>query len=456
MRILVVDDEKRMVESLIEYLKIEGIEAFAAQDGLEARRQLEDSAFDGVVTDLRMPRLSGLELLAWIKDEGPPVPVIMMSAHGDVKDAVAAMKLGAYDYLIKPFDPDELVLRLRKAVAGARATSRLEAGSRRFGDGGGLIGESPAMKEVLRLIERAAPSMANILLTGESGTGKEVAAQLIHEKSGREGSFVPINAGAVPENLLESELFGHEKGAFTGADTRRTGLFEAAQGGTLFLDEIGDMPLHLQVKLLRVIQERKVMRLGASRGIPIDVRILAATNQDLEIAVRDGGFREDLYYRLNVIRLRLPPLSERTGDIGILAGFFLRKFSAEMGRRVRGMSQDALALLESYPFPGNVRELENAMERALILADGEILEARDFGFAQKPALPGRGRGEEPEEPAARSLAEIEKRAIVASLKHNAWHREKSAAELGITRRTLLNKVKDYRIEVPGRFQDAPD
>lgn len=450
MRVLVVDDEKRMVESLSGYLKLEGIECATASDGSEAVRLVEESFFDAVVTDLRMPGMDGLAFLRWAKEEGPALPVIVISAHGEVKDAVEAMKLGAYDYLVKPFDPDELVLRLRKAVSERKAQGRLEAGKRREGGKTELVGESSAIKEVLRLIDKAAPSGATILITGESGTGKEVAARIVHERSGRDGPFVPINVGAVPENLLESELFGHEKGAFTGAEARKLGLFEAAQGGTLFLDEIGDLPIHLQVKVLRAIQERKVQRLGATRSLPVDIRFVAATNRDLETEVREGRFREDLYYRLNVIRIRMPSLRERPGDIGLLAGFFLRKFSGELGRKIEGMSPEALALLELHSFPGNVRELENAIERAMILADGAVLETRDFHLVG--GLGDRGGNPEPRDyfAVARSLEEVERTAIEAALKRNGWHREKSASELGITRRTLLNKVKDYGIVIPGR------
>jgi len=450
MRVLVVDDEKRMVESLSGYLKLENIECATASDGSEAARLVEESFFDAVVTDLRMPGMDGLAFLRWVKEEGPALPVIVISAHGEVKDAVEAMKLGAYDYLVKPFDPDELVLRIRKAVSERKAQGRLEAGKRREGGKTELVGESPAIKEVLRLIDKAAPSGATILVTGESGTGKEVAARLIHERSGRDGPFVPINVGAVPETLLESELFGHEKGSFTGAEARKLGLFEAAQGGTLFLDEIGDLPIHLQVKVLRAIQERKIQRLGATRTLPVDIRFVAATNRDLETEVREGRFREDLYYRLNVIRIRMPSLRERPGDIGLLAGFFLRKFSGELGRKIESMSPEALSLLESHSFPGNVRELENAIERAMILADGAVLESRDFHLVG--GLGGREEGREPRDyfAVARSLEEVERTAIEAALKRNGWHREKSAQELGITRRTLLNKVKDYGIAIPGR------
>ncbi len=441
-----------MIESLREYVAAEGIEASVADDGLAAKRLLGEDAFDAVVTDLRMPGLDGLGLLRWIREEGPPIPVVIISAHGDVRDAVEAMKLGAYDYLVKPFDPDELVIRLRKAVGERRTSLRLAAGKLRFDEGGGLVGESPAMVEVVRLIEKVAPTASTVLITGESGTGKEVAARLVHERSRRDGSFVPVNLGALPETLLESELFGHEKGAFTGADARKPGLFETAHAGTIFLDEIGELPLHLQVKLLRVIQERKVQRLGGLQGIPIDARLVAGTNRDLETEMRAGRFREDLYYRINVIRIRMPPLREREGDRALLAGFFLKKLSAELGRKVEGISPEALGLLERHDFPGNVRELENAIERALILSDGPQLEARDFQFF----IAGAKIGMSPRDVDAvqpRSLDELEKRAIAEALQRNGYRREKSAAELGITRRTLLNKIKEYGLVIPDSARD---
>ena len=459
MRVLIVDDEERMTESLREYLASEGIDAAVAGEGRAATRLLGEEAFDAVVSDLRMPGMGGLELLRWVKEEGPGIPLIVISAHGELRDAVEAMKLGAYDYLVKPFDPDELVIRLRKAVAERRSALRLAAGQLRFGQGGGLVGESPAIVEVLRLIGKAAPTASTVLITGESGTGKEVAARLLHERSGREGPFVAVNLGAIPENLMESELFGYEKGAFTGAETRKAGLFETAHSGTIFLDEIGELPLHLQVKLLRAIQERKVQRLGALQGIPIDARLVAATNRDLEAEVRSGRFREDLYYRINVIRIRMPALREREGDRTLLAGFFLKKLSGELGRKVEGISPDALRILEVHDFPGNVRELENAIERALILAEGPVLQPRDFQFfipragadagGGAGADAGLGHGALP----PMSLAELERRAIAAALERNAYHREKSAAELGITRRTLLNKIKSYGLEPPASIRD---
>ncbi len=452
MKVLIVDDEKRLARSLADFLEPEAVEVSIAHDGISGKKLLEDEPFDAVVTDLRMPGLDGLDLLRWIRESGPSLPVIVISAHGEVRDAVLAMKLGAYDYLVKPFDPDELLMRLQKAVTGRNAQSSLEAGRRK--DGGlDLVGESHGMREVIKLVNRAAPSLATILVTGESGTGKEVVAKMIHAVSARQGAFVPVNMGALPEQLMESELFGYEKGAFTGADSRKAGLFETAHGGTLFLDEIGEIPLHLQVKLLRAIQDRKVQRLGGLKGIPFDARIVAATNKNLEAEVREGRFREDLYYRINVIRISLPPLRERRGDIPLLAGHFLDRISAELGRKIHGIAPDALALLQDHGFPGNVRELENAIERAVILADGPTLQARDFVFFGDDSRNARRSGPNGEEvipDRIRSLAELERDAIEKSLKRNSFHRERTAEELGITRRTLLNKIHEYDLPVPER------
>ncbi|MDA8411103.1 MAG: sigma-54 dependent transcriptional regulator [Treponema sp.] len=443
MKALIVDDERGITSSLVEFLALDGIEAVPAANANTALVLLGETTFDVVVSDLRMPGMDGLGLLARIREMGFGLPFIMMSAHGEVKDAVAAMKGGAWDYLIKPFDPEELVLRIRKAVAERRALDKLAVGMRGLPEGQGLVGESPAMLAVRKLIAKAAPSPATILLTGESGTGKEVAARSIHSQSGREGPFVAINIGALPETLLESELFGHEKGAFTGADSRRPGLFEAAQGGTLFLDEIGELPLHLQVKLLRAIQERKVQRLGSTTGVPVDVRFLAATNRDLEAEVTSGRFREDLYYRINVVRINLPPLREREGDRSLLAGHFFTLLTRRLGRKLEGISPGALSVIEAHSFPGNVRELENLIERAIILAEGPRLEAADFSLGRRGPDPTSSSENSP-----KTLAELEHQAIVAALLRNHWHREHSASELGITRRTLLNKMKDYGIEAP--------
>lgn len=455
MKILIVDDEKQLVMSLKDYFEPDGIEADIALDGKTGRQRLEEHPYDALVSDLRMPGLNGMELLRWVKEEGPNIPVIMMSAHGEIRDAVEAMKIGAYDYLVKPFDPDELLIRIKKAVENHRLSLSFRAGTSGKKGAGGMIGESPKIKEIIHMLEKAAPSLATILLTGESGTGKEVAARMIHSLSKREGPFVPINMGAFPEHLLESELFGYEKGAFTGADARKQGLVESAQGGTLFLDEIAELPLHLQVKLLRVLQERKVQRLGSLKGTPIDLRVVAATNRNLEEELKLGKFREDLYYRINVIRVRLPPLRERSEDIPLLAGAFLAQFSSNMGRKIEGISQEALNLLMGHDFPGNVRELENSIERACILSDSAILQPRDFDFIAARRVPEKAQiPEMPEKNKApigpKTLEEIEKETIMVALARNSYHREKTAAELGITRRTLLNKIKEYDLDNAGK------
>ena len=340
--------------------------------------------FDALVLDLRMPVMDGLAVLEWLRDAGPPVPTIVISAYGEVNDAVAAMKLGARDYLVKPFDPEELLLRLRRLFAESSLASQAEAGrlaargsGRRRRDVDRRRGEDARGRS---LVERVAPTPSTVLITGESGTGKEVIARLVHALSATpNGPFVAINIGGIPDTLLESELFGYEKGAFTGAADRKRGMLELASRGTLFLDEIGDMPMALQVKLLRVLQERRVQRLGGTTAIPINARIVAATNRDLEALLKEGKFREDLYYRLNVIRIQVPPLRERREDIPRLAGLFLEKLNRERGRKVSGLEPDALARLQAYAFPGNVRELENRIERAHHPLRGGPISARDLG-----------------------------------------------------------------------------
>jgi two-component system response regulator AtoC len=438
MRVLIVDDEKNLRESIASYLALEKIEVREAENGLSAQRILEEEAFDCIVLDLKMPGMSGLEFLSWLRDEGPSVPAVMISAFGNIEDAVKAMKLGASDYLVKPFDPDELVMRVNRAVT----ESRMKRQASIIPSPQSEETESRLMKDIHKLADRAAPSDSTILITGESGTGKEVLARRIHEKSRRAaGPFIPINLGGIPENLVESELFGYEKGAFTGAERRKEGMFEFASGGTLFLDEVGDMPLHLQVKLLRVIQDRKIQRLGGTQVIPIDVRLVAATNKDLAAMVSEKSFREDLYYRLNVIHVKLPPLRDRREDIPLLVGSLMRKLSARAGKKISGISEEALSLLQVYSFPGNIRELENLVERAIILCEGDILAARDFSLPE---------GRRPEREARQgTLAELEREAIRASLLRNEGRKIETANELGISRRTLLNKIKEYAFIRPG-------
>lgn len=457
MRILVIDDEKNLRESIVEYLALERIEAAAASSGEEGQILLQKEVFDAVVLDLKMPGISGIELLQWIRNAGPEVPVIMMSAFGEVQDAVNAMKLGARDYLVKPFDPEELVLRLKRIEEEQSLRRKVLSQS----EGEGWVGESPAILQIRKLVEKVAPTQSTILITGESGTGKEVVAREIHRLSTRKnGPFVPVNLGGIPDTLVESELFGYERGAFTGADRRKEGMFEIASSGTLFLDEIGDMPIHLQVKLLRAIQERKIQRLGGTGFIPIDVRIIAATNRDLETKVKGGSFREDLFYRLNVIRVHLPPLRDRREDIPLLAVHFLEKVLQNMGVPAKRLSPEALEALQEYSFPGNIRELENMVERACILAEGEVILPRDLGISPKasPSIPGSGNtlhqaldfGEPETKPKSQektlNIKELEREAILEALRKNKGNRTKAARDLGFTRRTLLNKIKEYGIE----------
>lgn len=437
MRVLIADDEKNIRESIAAYIQAEGIETATAADGAQARAMLESEAFDGLVLDLRMPREDGLSVLAWLQESGPMVPAIVISAYGDVQDAVQAMKLGARDYLVKPFDPEELILRLRRLLAEKTLAGQVETGRRAAEGVGGSdswIGEGEKMRAVRVLVEKVAPTSSTVLITGESGTGKEVVARLLHSLSANpQGPFAAINIGGIPDSLLESELFGFERGAFTGAVERKRGMLELASSGTLFLDEIGDMPLPLQVKLLRVLQERKIQRLGGTSSIPLNARIIAATNRVLETLLREGKFREDLYYRLNVIRIELPPLRERREDIPALAGFFVEKLNREMGRKIKGLDPEALARLRAYDFPGNIRELENRIERAYILCSSDLIATRDLGepFTAGSRPPKQG-----------TLRDQERELIDRTLVKTGGNRTRAAAELGISRRTLLNKLKE--------------
>jgi two-component system response regulator AtoC len=439
MRVLVVDDEKNIRESIRRYLDTENIESVVAENGLSAKRLLQEQVFSAGIVDLRMPGMDGLQLLKWMRAEGPRLPLIMISAYGEVQDAVEAMKLGAQDYVVKPFDPEELIVRLKKIVENQRLRDQIELESRVEQPGIEALGKTAGMLEISRIILKVADTPSTVLITGESGTGKEVVARLIHSLSSRsDGPFIPVNVGGIPESLLESELFGYERGAFTGAERRKIGLFEVASGGTLFLDEIGEMSVNLQVKLLRVLQDGRVQRLGATDLIPVDARILAATNQDLPARVRDKTFREDLYYRLNVVHVAVPPLRERLEDLPLLIGRLLGRLNRKLGKSVREIDPQVLEQLQRYSFPGNVRELENLLERAMIFADGDTLTAADL------ALP---RGEVSASLPRATLERLEKQAIVESLHRWEGNRTKAAAELGITRRTLLNKIRHFGIDL---------
>jgi two-component system response regulator AtoC len=446
MKVLIVDDERNIRESLKKYLSLEQIDSAAAETGESAIRSLEREAFDAVLLDLKLPGISGQEVLAWINSRGIGSPVIMISAHGQIADAVAALKAGAKDYLVKPFDPAEMVIRLRNLVEDKRRENSLEAEKRVAGGENRLIGESQAMREISEQIDRLALSDVTALITGESGVGKEIVAREIHRRgSYAREPFAAINIGGIHEGLMESELFGHEKGAFTGAFARKQGLFELAGRGSIFLDEIGEMPLPLQVKLLRVLQERKIRRLGGNDDIPVNARIISATNRDIEALVREGKFREDLYYRLNVFRLAIPPLRDRPEDIPLLAEHLLKKLGSRMGRPLPALGAGAAEKLRNYPFPGNVRELENVLERALIYRESGDIEAGDIDLR----LPGvsAAAGTEGEHGAAPSLEHIEREAIRRALTRSRGNRTRAATELGVSRKTIINKIKIYGLDL---------
>src|SRR5438094_144126 len=378
-RVLVVDDERSMRELLAIMLKQAGHDVTVADGGEAAIRALQSNTFDLVITDLRMRQVDGLAVLRATKEHSPQTVVLVVTAFASTETAVEAMKLGAYDYLTKPFKLDEIKLTIANALERKRLQDENQALKRQLRRERGFesfIGKSRQMLDIFDTIRKAAESDSTVLVTGESGTGKELVARAFHDESPRRnGPFVSVNCGAIPETLMESELFGHVKGAFTGAVAETIGLFSAAAGGTLFLDEITEVPSSVQVKLLRAIQEREIRRVGDTRDVKVDVRLIAASNRDVAKAVADGALREDLFYRLNVIPVHLPPLRERREDISLLAAHFVRKISDELGKSVKGVSPEALAILENYRWPGNIRELENVIERALVLGSGDILEA---------------------------------------------------------------------------------
>ncbi|GHV95538.1 sigma-54-dependent Fis family transcriptional regulator [Spirochaetia bacterium] len=474
MRVLIVDDEKNIRESLGKYLRLEKIDSLGAESGEVALEYLAKESFDAVILDLKLPGMSGQAVLEHMQQQGISPPAIMISAHGEIPDAVQALKSGAKDYLVKPFDPAELIIRLRFLVENKRRENVLEVAVRTSSAAGGslLLGQSPLIRRLSDQIDKIAGSDVTVLITGESGAGKEVAAREIHARSPNSGEpFVAVNIGGIHEGLMESELFGHEKGAFTGAAGRKQGLFELAGRGCLFLDEIGEMPMPLQVKLLRVLQDRKTRRLGGVSDIPINARIISATNQDIESLIKEGRFREDLYYRLNVFRITLPPLRERREDIPLLAEHFLAGHS---GRARANLSPEALDKLVHYSFPGNVRELENILERALIYCEDLIIRDKDIDLHESgaPAIIGSaqpmaaldGASAHTAEPApgggipgaaytaanaatgTETLDQIERQAIIDALARCSGNRTRAAELLGVSRKTILNKLKLYNLE----------
>ncbi|MCA1905011.1 MAG: sigma-54 dependent transcriptional regulator [Desulfarculus sp.] len=446
-RILVVDDEKNYLVVLDALLSEAGYDVLTAAGGTRALAVLEEEEPDLLITDMRMPRLSGLELMAQVKQMHPDLPVIVMTAFGTVENAVEAMKLGAVDYIMKPFENQELLLTVEKALKLRRlvAQNRLLREDASRGRGfGSIVGDSRPMRQIFELVEKVAATKATVLITGESGTGKELIARAIHQRSPRaEEPFVPVNCMALSETLLESELFGHEKGAFTGAVGRRKGRFELADKGTLFLDEVGEIAPSLQVKLLRVLQERTFERVGGNQPLSVDVRIVAATNRDLAQAVAAGQFREDLFYRLNVVRLELPPLRERKEDLPALVAHFVRRYAAEVGRNPPGVSPEAMQLIYDYAWPGNVRELENALERAVIMSGAEI-RPQDLPLEVRPAAAEVGAPGLPQDMTINEAVEdLERRMILRALEQAGGVAAHAAEALGLTKSNLAYKMKKY-------------
>jgi two-component system response regulator HydG len=447
--VLVVDDDPAHRTMLRTLLAGWGYAVIEADDGSSAIDRVHEKAFDLILMDIRMIKVSGLEALGEIKAFNPAIPVIIMTAYSSVESAVEAMKNGAYDYLTKPLDFDELRLTMERAMEHSqlREENRLlrETLGAHF-DTQNIIGTSPAMMRLMETVAQVATSEATVLITGESGTGKEMIAGAIHFNSLRkDGPFVKINCAAITETLLESELFGHEKGAFTGAYRRKEGRFRQAHGGTLFLDEVSEMSLAMQAKLLRVLQDREITRVGGEEVMKVDVRIIAATNKDLITEIHAGRFRDDLYYRLNVVAIAMPPLRERREDIPLLAQHFLEQFSETNRKRIKGFTPQAMDRLLRYEWPGNVRELMNAVERAVVLARADYLNEQEFPLIPREAGPegaipigSYGSGDFP-------LDEVEKTTILRTLELSNGNKSEAARRLGITRRTLHKKLKTYGV-----------
>jgi len=451
-RILIIDDEESFRHMLSVILKKEGFDVETAPDGEEGMQKLMMNPYDQILCDIRMPRMDGLDFLKEFQKANIEATIIMMSAYGTVDTAIEAMKLGAYDYISKPFKPDEIILTLKKADERERLrreNERLRKEINREYGFENIVSKNENMQKIFDVIKKVAPYKSTILIMGESGTGKELVAKALHYSSDRSQSpFIPVNCGAIPENLLESELFGHAKGAFTDAIRTKKGLFEEADGGTLFLDEIGELPLQLQVKLLRVLQDGEIRRVGEAKSIKIDVRIVAATVKDLIREVNEGRFREDLFYRLNVFPIHLPPLRERKEDIPMLVTHFIKKYNIAIGKNVVGIHPKALEVLLNYRWFGNVRELENTIERAIVLADGSDIEKDNLpidiqGFQEKVQLP----------PIAEENYSIKKASkimeinlIQKALEKTKGNHTHAARLLEISHRALLYKIKEYGLE----------
>lgn len=448
--ILIIDDEETQRSILKGYLEKKGYKIYSASSGTEGIDLIRRNMIDIVLSDYKMPDKTGLEVLETVKEINPEISFVILTAYGTIENAVKAMRLGAFDYISKPVDLDELDLLLERIIENKNLKSEILLLKNQLKEKfkiDSFISQSPKMEEVLSIAARSAGSKATVLITGESGTGKEVLAKAIHYASSRKDKpFVAVNIPALPETLLESELFGHEKGAFTGADKAKKGRFELADGGTIFLDEIGDIPLNLQVKLLRVLQEHQIERVGSVENINIDVRIIAATHQNLEQKIKDGSFREDLYYRLNIVSLYLPPLRERKEDILPLIDHFVEKYSKENNKKKLSLSKEAVDLLIKYNFPGNVRELENAIERAVVLCRSDVITVNDLpnvikGFkAEKEMVTNENTS------LIEQVEALEKKLIFDALSKTNGNQSQAGRMLGLTERNLRYKMQKYEIK----------
>ena len=455
-RLLIVEDEKILRENLQVMFGEHGYQAEVAPNGSEAIRRLEQDHFDLVITDMKMPDADGLEVLRKARQVDDNTLVVVMTAFGSVESAVNAMRFGAYDYIQKPFDVDELEMKIMRAFDHQRETRQLEALKAVEGDKPAIVSESGEMKQVLAVVQRVARSKATVLITGETGTGKEKVADAIHSGSWRaEHNLVKVNCAAIPEDLIESELFGHERGAFTGALRRKTGRFELADEGTLFLDEISSMSPRTQAKLLRVLQDQQFERVGGERTMKVDVRVVAATNRDLLEAIDRGEFRNDLFHRLSVVNIRIPPLRERRADILPLARIFLEKYCRELHRSIRGFTEEAQSLLLEHPWPGNVRELKNATERTVLMCDREWIIPEDISLfeARSPSpIPSQSSARMP---TGLDLEAMERQAVQEALQRANWVQKDAAAALGISSRVMNYKIKKYNFTNPRWNRNKP-
>src|ERR687898_687023 len=460
-RILVADDHDSLRRGIVRALSDAHHEVDEAPNGNIAIEKLHEGQFDVVLSDLKMGGSDGLDVLRTAKSLHPSTAVILMTAFGSVHTAVEAMKIGAFDYVQKPFEIEEMELKVEKAIEHRRLKHEIEYlrhTQQDIYDFDRIVGASGALQRVLGIVKKVAKSNTTVLIRGETGTGKELIAGAIHHNSLRAArNFVKVNCAALQENLLESELFGHEKGAFTGADRQRIGRFEQADGGSLFLDEIGDMSPSTQAKILRVLQEHEFERLGGTRTIRVDVRLVAATNRDLSAMVAQGLFREDLYYRLNVVSIEMPPLRDRKDDITALANFFIRRFSGELKKKMDGLDTDAQKMLMRYNWPGNIRELENAIERAMLLTEGRLISAEDLRLGETATSQSARDSQTPVKlpPSGIALEEIERCALIEALKMSNWVQKDAAELLSISPRVMNYKIKTLNIEFPRGRRAAP-